>query len=82
MPDPFVAPSQHVLKVGEHKLTYRGYAIEYDPPPIPVRGLDWVWCIADGYDGAVDSNDPRCGRAASIEDCLSAIDELIEELGL
>lgn len=60
-------------------IRYRGYTIEYDPPPIGIRSCDWQFS-ADGYDGAPDSNDIRCGTASSEQDAKNKIDEIIEEL--
>lgn len=57
------------------RITYRGYGISYDPPPIPIRIHDWTFAH-DDFDGAPDSGDMRCGTAASIEDCKQQIDEL------
>ena len=61
------------------RINYRGYFIEFNPKPIPFRGADWDWW-ADGYDGAPDSHDRRCGTAASENACKQEIDELIEDL--
>ena len=52
------------------KLTYRGYHITYDPPPIPLRNWDWDYCPLD-YDGP---EDPRGGRARSLEDAKACVD--------
>lgn len=60
-------------------MRYRNYDITYDPKPIPDRSCDYNFC-ADGYDGAPDSGDRRCGTAPSIEAAKVAIDELEEEL--
>lgn len=57
---------------------YRGYSIDYDPPPIGSRSCDWQFS-ADGYDGAPDSKDIRCGTAPSEQDAMDQIDEIIEE---
>ncbi len=53
---------------------WRGYEIRFDPPPIPDRRHDWAYAHRD-YDGPPD---PRCGRAASLEDACREIDELEE----
>ena len=52
---------------------YRGYVIEYDPPPIPVRLHDWTFAHEE-FDGAPDSGDMRAGTAASLEDAKREID--------
>lgn len=62
----------------ENKITYRGYHIRHDPPPIPVRCADWQWWH-DDYDGAPDGNDNRCGHSASLEQAKADIDEMISE---
>ena len=54
---------------------YRGFWIDYDPPPIPTNAADWhFW--HDSFDGP---GDHRCGSAASAEDCRLAIDEILED---
>lgn len=50
---------------------YRGWHIEYNPPPIPVRTCDWQFWHVD-YDGPEDS---RCGFAPSLEAAKAEIDE-------
>ena len=54
---------------------YRGYHIEYDPPPIPIRTSDWAWSH-EGYDGP---EDPRSGYSPSLEAAKADIDEQIAE---
>lgn len=54
---------------------YRGYRIEYDPPPIPIRTSDWAWAHKD-YGGP---GDPRSGYSASFEAAKADIDEQIAE---
>ena len=60
-------------------IAYRGFWIEYDPPPIPVRTCDWRWWH-DSYDGAPDSGDRRCGASPSLEAAQQDIDEMLAEL--
>lgn len=55
---------------------YRDCTIVYDPPPIPIRSLDWEWA-SDEYDGPEDTG--RTGRAASLDACRRGIDEAWEE---
>ena len=57
----------------EYMLTYRGFHITYDPPPIPLRNSDWQYWH-DDYDGADDANDDRHGSAKSLNDCRDEID--------
>ncbi len=54
---------------------YRGFLIDYDPPPIPTRAHDWQWCH-ENYDGPGDN---RWGSAPSLEAAKAAIDERIED---
>ena len=61
-------------------MNYRGYAIQYDPPPIPSRACDWQYA-ADGYDGAPDGGDTRYGFASSLEDAKRQIDMLCDDAG-
>lgn len=56
------------------------WTISYDPPPIPVREMDFMG-LHDDFDGApTDSEsgctDRRCVRGASVEDVLEQIAEL------
>ena len=56
-------------------VRYKNYTISYDPKPIPHRSFDWDFGH-DDYDGALDSNDYRCGNGASIEHCKQQIDDM------
>ena len=56
---------------------YRGYVIEYDPPPIPVRIHDWSF-VHEDYDGPEDG---RCGTAATLWDAKREIDFELDDLG-
>lgn len=68
----------HPIKVsaGEYKLGL--WVIYYDPPAIPVRNCDWHYAHEDD-DGAPDGSSARSGHAESLEDCIAAIEELLEE---
>lgn len=57
--------------------SYRGFRIDYDPPPIPVRDCDWHWTHED-YDGPEDN---RYGHAPSLEAAKADIDFWHEENG-
>ena len=57
-------------------LTYRGYTIDYDPPPVGTRRWDWSATHAD-YDGP---GDPRHVRAASVKALHAEIDYIEDEL--
>ena len=52
--------------------------ITYDPPPIPLRTMDWHF-YHDDYDGAPDAYDGRAGHGSSWHDCVSQIQEMEEE---
>ena len=58
------------------KSFYKGFIIEYDPPPIPVRSMDWCFYHRD-FDGAKDSQDCRLGREESESKCMEAIDRML-----
>ena len=55
-------------------ISYRDWWVAYDPPPIPVRTMDWTFWH-DDFDGAPDSCDSRCGHAASLEAAKAEIDD-------
>lgn len=59
-------------------MKYRGFTIEYNPPPIPARCCDWQFWH-DDYDGAGDANDNRCGSAGSLDDAKLEIDMILED---
>ena len=53
------------------------WTITYDPPPIPIRDMDYCG-VHEDYDGAPDANDNRCVRGASAQDVLEQIREMEE----
>lgn len=55
------------------RYDYRGFVISYDPPPIPIRTMDWHY-THENYDGAPDAYDDRHGHCASLEECKAEID--------
>ena len=59
-------------------ITYRNYTIYYDPPPIPLRTMDWHFVHRD-FDGAEDAGDNRCGSAPSEQECRDEIDALEDD---
>lgn len=68
------------------KITYRGWHIRFDPPPIPTRNCDWQFWH-DDYDGAPNYGDEgpadnRCGSAPSLEAAKAEIDLWHEEKSL
>lgn len=53
-------------------IKYRGYKIEPDTL--------WGWIFEhNDYDGAIDSNDGRCGACETLRDCLNRIDDYIAD---
>ncbi len=58
------------------ETNYRGYRINFNPPPIPTRFDDWQWSHED-FDGAPDAYDNRCGTSASLEQAKADIDAQI-----
>jgi len=50
---------------------YRGFNVDYLPKPIPSRKMDYDW-THESYDGPEDY---RLGCAASVKECMEAIDE-------
>lgn len=63
------------------KIRYRGYDIEYNPPPIADRNHDWQFSHQD-YNGGSDNLDQRCGTAPSLEVAKREIDEQLESEGV
>ena len=53
--------------------------ISYDPPPIQSRDCDWHY-THDDDDGAPDGYSGRSGHAASLDNCLNEIAELIDDM--
>lgn len=58
------------------------WTISYDPPPIPVRDMDYQG-VHDDFDGAPtysdgSCTDRRCVRGSSVEDVLEQIRDLEE----
>lgn len=56
----------------DQRITYRGYLITYDPPPIPDRRYDWHF----QHEHFCGPGDNRNGHAASLDDCMCEIDLL------
>lgn len=64
-------------------ITYRGYRIDYDPPPIPIRSCDWQF-VHEDYDGAPNEpgdgpGDHRAGHGSSEADCRAQIDDIEDD---
>lgn len=69
MPDTATAT---IVDAPAKTTTYRGYVINYAPPPIGSRACDYQFVHVD-YDGPEDR---RCGFGPSKEACQLAIDEI------
>lgn len=54
------------------------WRIYYDPPPIPLRTMDWHY-VHEGYDGAPDSHDIGSGHAESYEAAIQRIKEHLDD---
>lgn len=61
----------------KYPLRYGDWHIYYSRTPIPWKDYHFHH---DGYDGAPDSDDHRCGDAASLQDCIECIHDLEEEM--
>lgn len=66
-----------IMTIMNQELRYGDWRIFYDPPPIPIRTLDWEF-IHDGYDGP-ETSKVMAGRASSIEDAKAQIDEIEDD---
>lgn len=53
---------------------YRGFEIQYNPKPIPLRTCDWDVSHPD-----YDLGDDRCWTESSLRRCFESIDDYIEE---
>lgn len=69
------------------RIQYGEWAIHFDPPPIPVRTMDWEFVHSDydaswegEEDGYVDNG--LSGRAESVEACKREIAEIEEDRGM
>jgi hypothetical protein len=52
----------------------------YDPPPIPVRNMDWRAIDVDAYDGAPDSKTrSQIGYGGSRQQAINELMDLLEE---
>jgi hypothetical protein len=69
-----LAPDEDYLttELVDQRITYRGYVITYDPPPIPDRRWDWQF----QHEQFCGDGDERNGQAASLTDAMYAIDEI------
>lgn len=69
------------------RITYGEWTITYDPPPIPVRTMDWSFVHSNfdaSYEGEEDGwvGNGLCGSAESVEACKREIAEIEEERGM
>lgn len=68
-------------------IKHGNWTIHFDPPPIPVRTMDWHFVHEDfdaSYEGEEDGyvSNGLGGSAASPETCLREIAEIEEERGM
>lgn len=61
-----------------HEYRFGPWRIWYEPPPIPIRTMDWHYWHDDD-DGAPDGSTARSGSTASLEECLSEIAEMVDD---
>lgn len=69
------------------EIKFGPWTIHYDPPPIPVRNMDWSFTHEDydaSYEGPEDGwvSNGLGGRGASVEDCKAQIAEIEEDRGM
>lgn len=80
--EPSAARSPQRLADGSFR--YGEWRIHYDPPPIPIRTMDWHF-VHDNFDASWEGEEDGwvgnglCGSAASLEACKAEIDELEDE---
>jgi hypothetical protein len=75
MPATLLAFPPRGSAIAATRFQYRGYVIEYDPPPVPFRDMDWRW-QHDDYDGP---GDDRIGFSPSLAEARQEIDDLENE---
>lgn len=75
MPATLLAFPPRGSAIAATRFQYRGYVIEYDPPPVPFRDMDWRW-QHDDYDGP---GDDRIGFSSSLAEARQEIDDLEDE---
>jgi len=66
-------PPERPIRQGTEPVAYRGYIINHDQTPIPIRNHDWQFAHEE-YDGPEDR---RIGSAGSLEDAKREIDEML-----
>lgn len=53
---------------------YRDFIITFDPPPIPIRTMDWH-AVHKDYDGTPDGFDLRLFIGPTEADCKEQVDD-------
>lgn len=71
----------------ESEIRHGKWTIYFDPPPIPVRNMDWHFIHEDfdaSWEGEEDgySSNGLCGSAESVEACKREIAEIEEDRGM
>lgn len=62
-------------------VRYGAWTIYYDPPPIPIRTMDWHF-VHDNFDASYEGEEDGwvsnglAGHAASLDACKAEIDEM------
>lgn len=73
--------------MSEQSITYGDWTIFYDPPPIPIRSMDWHFTHRDfdaSWEGEEDGyvSNGLCGSAESVDACKREIAEIEEDRGM
>lgn len=58
-------------------MRYGNWLITFNPPPIPIRTMDWEF-VHDAYDGP-GSRRTLSGHAGDVEEAVALIKEIEEE---
>lgn len=69
------------------RIRYGQWTVEFDPPPIPTRDMDWAFSHDDfdaSWEGEEDGyvSNGLAGRASSIEDAKAQIADIEAEKGM
>jgi hypothetical protein len=70
--------------MGQDRITYGDWTIYFDPPPIPIRTMDWHFTHSNfdaSYEGGEDgwTGNGLSGSAASAEACKREINDIEED---
>lgn len=80
-------PRRYPIETGSNgKTRYGPWTIYFDPPPIPIRTMDWHF-VHDNYDASYEGEEDGwvsnnlSGDSASFADALNGCDEMEDEIG-